>query len=168
MSSVELMAAAKFDESDLIINRQGYLSEKQQVKLRRDQLKFMLFAGILVAGCLWGFLSLGIDISAGQPSTGKIAGLAVLATVALIFIVYAREKWRYLSQDLAKDVVASVSGKASLRLIPEGRNLTYRLKVNDVKLDTSWKIYRCIERGKLYRIYYTPKSRQILSIERLH
>jgi hypothetical protein len=168
MLSDELMAAAKFDENDLIVNRQGHLSEKQKAKLQRDQLKFMLFAGILIGVSLSSFLALGLDVIRNQQQGEKIAGVFILTVVALALIALSIEKWRQLSADLSKDAVASVNGKASLRLIPRGRNLTYRLRVNDVKFDTPWKIYRCIERGKLYRIYYAPRSKRILCIERLH
>ncbi|SRR5258706_13757502 len=150
MATVDLMAAANFDENDLMANRQGHMSDNQIARLQRRQLRSIVIYGILISAGLGGLLVLILEAIHEQLSSSGVGRVLIFAIVLSGLIAYALYQWRQLRGDIVKGIVASARGEASLRLVGT-RNLSYIFRLDKDNFEISRKLYKCISRGSSTR-----------------
>src|SRR5262249_10131865 len=69
--------------------------------------------------------------------------------------------------DALRGEVHSVAGIVTREADSSGDGTTYRYKVNELKFQVSGRAYAALVSGMEYRIYYTPRSKTLVSIEPL-
>ncbi|MFN8371478.1 MAG: hypothetical protein U0694_01175 [Anaerolineae bacterium] len=148
-----------FSEDDIKVNAAGFLTEKQHAGFR-----FMLYRSA-PAGAILGIILAPIIVQLTilqlrpTPNLETERSIFIWIMTLLIIAIYLffGVLWWQLRRDFNDNQVLQVSGLARV-----GK---YRFKVDDVGFWTS-TIYP-VEDGKVYRIYYLPRTKTILSYEEL-
>ncbi len=171
MSNADLMNAFSFTEPELYTNRQGHLTQRQINRLWRMSFDasilpafFLMLSIALFSVTLRDFRLLN------QPDNMRFK---VLGAGALVLVCVAFGVWRWLriaSDALAADV-RTIEGKLSLGAL-QTRNIGYygtgyRVTVNTTGFIIPSAARSALTEGKRYRLYFTPKAKIILSIERV-
>lgn len=154
-----LMDAFAFDEDDLDANQAGQFSQAQIASLKaarnRAILQFVLMW--LMIGVLSAIV-VGLGMRAGGLLLPVMAALLVISAFSFIF-----SKARRLMQDLGENRILAAEGRVDLSI--QG-DYDYFLLVEKQRFRLKQKdIFLTFKNGDPYRIYYTPRSRQILSVE---
>lgn len=154
MSQPNLQAAFFFSADDLNANRRGIVTDAQIARLRklRRQGVPLLILAVLAAG-----LAIGVRNDAAWLSIVMVAFIVLLVAAAIGF-------WRRFDRESQSPRVASVRGPASKRYFA-GRNRRFFLRVGEVEFSVMVYQYNAVMEGRSYRVYYTPITRTILSLE---
>lgn len=147
----DLATAFEFTPDDLIYNRAGTLSPRQQAEMRR--LRGFLFWGMGL--CLVAL----IGVWGGNIGEGSIC-FALVIVFMFALVTYA---WINSSQALQENTVIYVEGAVQLR--QHGRR--HYVQIEDREYAVNLRRFEALEEGKIYRIYFTPKYDLILAIEQL-
>jgi hypothetical protein len=153
-----------FSLEELTANRDGYITKQQRQELERQrELRYRLRPVIPVVAVVIALYAVvdGIRIHDTLASRIGIVGLiSILAGIAF-FIVHSQ--YRGLKADLYKGDVTSVEG---ILRKPEIRwRGTYILQIQKLRFNVSRELYGVFDVGIIYRIYYAPHSKMILSVE---
>lgn len=157
---MSLENAFHFTPEDLAANRAGRISPDQKTYVKR-QWRFDIFAPIFLV-VLMAFVTMALFAS--SVVEGIVATIITLA-VAAFFAIRARPREDQITP-------LSVTGPAKLLdTAPEAEGEEHRkydhgLRINAVEFPISELAYEAIQEGETYTIYYLPKTRTILSVER--
>lgn len=160
-----LMEALAFDEGDVEANRAGYFSEAQKARLNRDRRSQALGEMFLLVLSLVGIvLVLGaVNLAYLTPPI-----LAVLVGIGAFFLGLAALIWARSSRtraDLRENRVAEAEGRVDLVVNSGQYAANYFLRVGDIRFTVKQNAFLAFKNGDPYRIYYTPRSKRILSVE---
>ncbi|QPC82615.1 hypothetical protein G4Y79_23485 [Phototrophicus methaneseepsis] len=162
-----LMQALKFNSKDLAHNQEGELSPRQKGRLQPPRMEGI---GLWV---LLGHVALIIGI------LGAIAiftGHWILLVIALFVggmagmpLVMVRDQ-KFMKPDLAQDVdqgkVISVCGE-TIRYARTDTEQAYYVVVDEMTFKVTSQVYSGFHQEGSYCVYYLPRSRMILSAERI-
>jgi hypothetical protein len=159
--------ASPYAADALAANQAGQLTDQQRQALRgRDRAfrKNELFgaAGAAIVGVL-------LISSTGPSSNAAFRPLAALAAFALAVVLLARALLvrDSLSSDLAAGSVEKVEG-AVLRESRSGRQTEFfYLQVSGHRFEVSRGIYDAAPEAGYVRVYYLPRSKTVVNLERL-
>jgi hypothetical protein len=176
--SAHLEKAFDFEESDVLLNRTGHLSENQCERLsqyrriRRKGGKLAFGAMILtsVFWCVMWLYGIGFKFDPAKQLELTFALFAVLAVIWIIFLFfYGLGKRR---SDLTTGKISAVEGFAELqqKKMPRSLGTAYFLTIGAEKfqLETQAR-YKALEKSAKYRVFFIkdPPVHIILSIAAL-
>lgn len=175
-----------FDEADLLANRTGRLTEKQNKYMSEDarytkiigwgcSVIFFVLAFIILVLSLAGFVSSGqrFDGAALQKLSPTLALTGILAVMGLVMVFWT------ISRSRAKSTVAlkSVTGPINIVAVERRTDLehpvyiAHELHIGELSFDVKQTLGNLMTQGERYAIYYTENSngtgRLIQSVERL-
>ncbi len=165
-SEMERLAAAfAFSAEDLTTNRAGHLTRRQAEWLRRREQRASTIVLLFTLGmAIVPALSLIIfSVDGNMP----MAGLSVFLLVGLPLLGYrvADHERRRWSRDREIGIAASIYGQVWPAESPiAGRHP--RLRIENLEFEVSPEQLAAFESGAFYSLYYTPRTRVILSVER--
>jgi hypothetical protein len=188
MSDMELQKFFGFDDSDLLANRMGRFSAKQERRIQEmDKSASKIFRNIGIGLILLNLLiivgmilnAMGSGFSFSAASREDIVQLIVAATLPTLIIGFfvwvmfwlASSKLDYSFQTVEGEVnfvkverqesYKTASGSTSHRTVQK-----YELRVDKVKFqDVNEELLNLIREGDIYAFYYTKDSKEILSCE---
>ncbi len=162
--SAALASANGFDLASLDFNRRGKLSPSQIATLKRERRSYFVWALLLVIFGV-GVIGLGIVNHAKLEPKGVLAILAFFGLVSGYMFVRSRSE----SADLRRGVVEMVEGQVHkfTRSSSSGRSSStfHYYSVNNLNFEVSQAAYHALIEHVRYRIYYTPISKTLMSIE---
>jgi hypothetical protein len=164
MPNTHLMDILGFTANDLAANRNGHLSASQEAKLWRKLSAIFAGYGLIAMGFIVFFLYSVADASREPFNAASLISVFVSGAGSVVFLTVIIYQWSQVQQDLNKGQAVSVEGKVALRVM-ETRTPRYKLQLRNLELEIPKSAYQGLTDGKIYRIYYSPKSRTILSIE---
>jgi hypothetical protein len=150
----------RFTMEELAANREGRLTGRQARRL------LALLPIVVPFGLL--FVAVGV----GMLRAWKFQGLLQVFSIAFALAFLAGGVMplmlglRRLLDALARRVV-SVDGAVKAELDSSGDSSTYSYRVGTMKFQVRPRAYPALVSGMAYRIYYTPLSRTLVSIEPL-
>jgi hypothetical protein len=148
----------RFTLDDLAANRAGRLSGRQA---RRLLAPLIMLAPVCVPFVVIGagVLYLALTESMLRPS-GLVIGITFTGG-GLLMLAYALSR---VADTLGREV-RSIAGIVTAERDSSGDSTTFRYKVNKMKFQVSGLAYTALISGLAYRIYYTPRSKTLVSIE---
>lgn len=154
-----LMIAFAFDEDDLEANRSGYLSQDQFIRLKKSQ------NGTLLTLAIVSFVTLILfPVFFAWSLNVAIALLALVAALGIVGFVYALNIHN-LRNDLRENEVCSAEGRIEISDKHEQNGIKYFLRVDKRRFSIKKEKYFALKNGDPYRIYYTPHTKRITSVE---
>ncbi|MBY0505555.1 MAG: hypothetical protein K2X03_16700 [Bryobacteraceae bacterium] len=184
----DLMRTCSFTEADLVENRQGRMSSAQLVRVSAKAVWPILALGVplvglvlmaVFAGTVFPYIITKVRL---MMTMGKyvvaFGGALVFGLIALVinFVLHSERLLLYLA-DLASGKVLSDSGRLhatkgeeiqdGIDQILRRKTLTYNFVVKGQTYQVSEAAYDALldQAGSVFRVYFTPKSRFLLSIE---
>lgn len=152
-----------FTPVDLATNQAGYISFQQRDLLHaRDKAVRGVMAGLTI--CLvffMVFVLVGLAIGIAGLSWLADAMGVLIAIPAMILMIRIQP----LSEDLRDATVESLSGPVTM--ISNTWSTRFTLRIKNQVFDIEREAYWCFREQDHYTIYYTPRSRIILSAEPL-
>ena len=154
-----LMDALAFDEDDLDANQAGHFSPEQRARFIGEQRKIAVFAGFFT-------LLLALWIGATRLNAAAAPALFVFIPIfAALFLTYAVKVLR-LSSDLREDRVLTAEGRVALSMKGSGSNqVECTVKVGAMRFRVKQPVFLAFKNGDPYCIYYTRRSKRLLSAE---
>jgi hypothetical protein len=152
-----LAKANRFTVSDLIANREGHFTTRQILRLwltltgRLGAVLLLSLIAALIIGS--GLLSTRFD-----PIFLAFIEAMTFGFLAKIFGVFA------VVVDLIRGHVAEVEG-AGQRRKPQTRGERHAYHIGGLRFEVSGQGYNALIVGAIYRVYYAPHSKILLSIE---
>lgn len=150
-----------FSRDDLAVNREGRITPAQKARLRWNAIQTGLLAIVFLAVLAGGFVLASIARSAwyAVATIGWAIILAlVLPTMAGYCIKWLRE---------GNDTIATVQGTGwkGFTYPVSGRSTLKHYIINGTRFDVGSRAYDALVEGAPYRVYHTPFTKTILSIE---
>lgn len=143
-----------FDLSSLAANRQGQLSARQRLRLTRGVVGLQ----VVIVGLMGLLVWMVVKAPQTEPWSTLIIGL-ILAGVA--YATYRRVS------DLLAGQVAQMEGFVSRVENTSDDSSTYYYVLDGKRFQVSSSAYAALVEGLRYRLYYTPTSKKLISIEPL-
>jgi hypothetical protein len=159
-----LAAALNFNTDDLSANRGGNLSQAQAERLQRLRFRSTLITVLIV-------VINGVAASAflfiGQREESFLLILVGIGVTIINAILVARaiQNWLRVQSDLQKDAVANVSGEVTRTARVFGRRVFFVLAIGRQEFVVNKPVFNAVAEQKRYRLYYSPRSRTLLSAE---
>ncbi|MCU0499990.1 MAG: hypothetical protein MUF87_21775 [Anaerolineae bacterium] len=165
----------QFDESDLDLNAQGQMSERQRKNLRRQQRKVALnnLAGLVVGIGLSALFTAILFSQLAEPDAGWVL-LALMIVPIAITIWFSYRLLRGTLQtlrDLEGQQIDAIEGRIALDLKVDSNTnagsstVRYTVTIEDQTFEIEKPLFLALKNGDPYLIYYAPNTRQILAIE---
>ena len=156
-----LMAVLAFDEDDLEANRTGHFSQQQVARFRSKRKKEFWSAAVM-SSLLLGFLFFMADILPTENFLlSLIAGLLALGTM---WFAYGLIIFR-LGADLKEDHVLSTEGRIELSQEDKNNEVNSFITIGGLRFPVNRKTLLAFKNGDPYAIYYTRRSKKLLSAE---
>jgi hypothetical protein len=153
-----LMDALDFDENDLLANRNGQLGESQYDDLHSQRIQFL--AASVAVFLLIVFFMIFVLVFGNTFMPGLVM-LIIGGAFAMVAYLYSH-KLKF-DRDI-QGVVELLEGVVELDIIQE----TCALDIDDCRFYVSSKVFLAFKNGDPYRIYFTCRTRKILSAEWLY
>lgn len=188
MSDLELQKFFGFDDGDLLANRMGRFSAKQEQRLQEMEksasktfrsigIGLILLNLLIVGGMVLSAAGSGFSFSsASQKEIMEFAIAAAIPTLIIGFFVWlmfwlASSRVDYSFQSVEGEVnfvkvekresYKTASGSTSHRPVQK-----YELRVGRVKFeDVNEELLNLIKEGDIYAFYYTKETKKIMSCE---
>lgn len=160
-NQARLMETIGFTEDDLIANQNGYMTKRQRTILS-ERRAFWRFLIRVIIGIVP--VAIAITIAEGyrikDTPASRFGICLVILILAGVGIAACSEAAKKLNKDLLKGDVAFEEGKARFF----GSN---RVIIADIMFETSSppNPFRGFKRGEIYRVFYVPVCRIIISAE---
>lgn len=160
-----LASAFAFTAEDLAVNRTGRLSQRQLEALQRRERRASVIVLLFTVGmAIVPAIALSAFALAGNL---PMVGLSVFLLVGLPMLGYwvadsERRRWH---RDRTGNVAASIYGPVWPVRAP-GRMDRSRIRIENLEFAVSPEQLAAFQPGATYSIYYTPRTRMILSAER--
>lgn len=162
----ELMQLYEFTREDLETNRSGQLSAAQVERLRARRQRAILIGVLMVI--VSAVIATGF-IFAGRQNNSPILtviGIGITICAAAATGIFGRF-WMRLSADLRTGNVMVFSGALERVIKPINRRVvTYLIRVGAAEVIVSKEAFKLFEHGADYRLYRTPYSGTLLSLEK--
>ncbi|MCB9457386.1 MAG: hypothetical protein H6671_15480 [Anaerolineaceae bacterium] len=166
----QLMAVLKSTEADLLVNQNGQLSAGQCHRLQdeHDLWRWVRYAGwiglpLAISRAVWD------GIRVGDSASSRIAIITLIVVIFLVWSVFAEVKLRRVRADLTEGVVKVVEGPVRLFIYHSRQyGVHYQVIIGNLKLQISGHLYRLLRQNVRYAIYYTPRTKHILTVEKLN
>ena len=157
-----LMSAFAFDEDDLEANQAGHLSAHQAASLTTAQKKMLVAALIFT---LMLAVSFGLLLLSRTPVPFlPLLGVSMIGASTAFFAAYEVGAYR-LRSDLQEDHVLSAEGRIDLSLKTGQNKANYFLRVGGMRFAIKQQKFLALKNGDPYCVYYTRRSKNILSVE---
>jgi hypothetical protein len=157
---VALAEGNRFTLDDLALNRSGSLSARQRRRLLAP-LSLLVPFGLIFAGA--GLAQWILGLSGGQPPIVWAASGTVFSGVGLFLLALARTQLA----DAVSRAVMVAEGLVTGSMSSGSDSRMYHYKVNGLSLQVTARGYAALVAGLRYRVYYTPRSKTLASIEPL-
>ncbi len=151
-----LMDAIGFTEEDLDANQKGELSDRQVAMLRHKH-NISLFSVILELICIAALVGIYIFTFEFAESCLVVCTLIPL----VIFTLVTSFHYPSIYHDFRDCAVIWVEGRIRLNI----RNNLFTLKIGERTLALPKATFLAFKNGEPYVIYYTPRTKTILSAE---
>jgi hypothetical protein len=158
-----------FQPDALEANRRGELTERQRqgfTALARYSRRnaFSIAAFLVAGGALVGFFA-----SPDAPVTARVLITSIAFTIAAFLVVRAIVGADALTRDLRESRVESAEGPIGKRHFSGsgGQSGTHFLDVGDRSFKVSLATYQTAPDMGIVRLYYLPRSRKIVNLERM-
>ncbi len=167
MAENPLKTALDFDDVDLDANRDGAMTEKQRLALRRKRWQILWNPGAF-AFAFWVLVA--SYVCWNQIGKGDLLGLVVF----ILFVVgmgglaiMLLSRWMTpIDSDLREGVVSGISGQVLLDVQPWPRyGITCTLRIQDVRFEIKKPVMLAFHNGEHYRVYYAAQSKTLLSAD---
>lgn len=157
-----MMELLEFSPQDLEANRNGYLSEVQNYRLRMKRQRAILtgVAIILVMAFIATFC-----IFLGNPIMALI-GISITICSAAMTGIFARY-WMRVSGDIHEGKVLALTGKLEKVVRVQFRMLVYILRMNQGEFVVSKETFNAFQHEAEYKLYRAPYSGALLSAEKI-
>lgn len=163
----DLSQLLNFTPDDLVMNREGKLSEMQEYRLRVRRRRteilgiLLVLAGALIAtGCIY----LG---NHNDSPIMTLVGIGITICSSALTGVFVRF-WLRVSEDIRSGKVLIHSGTLERVLKPVNRRImTYIIRVDQAEVAIDKETFIAFEHGAPYRIYRAPYSGSLLAAEKI-
>jgi len=174
-SDLNLQKFFDFDESDLVANRKGQVTQKQEKLLKQSAaIGKMISAALGFAILTWGvyfpvrgIISDYIRFGIYNRSIGGAIFILVMTAFAFLFLRGLFTKKRFSVETVKGKVnfivVEKKVGSSTSSIATKVRQ--YELHVENEKFDIGNELPNIINEGDVYAFYYTGDTRHILSCE---
>ena len=163
-SDLELRKTFNFDEIDLIANRKGQVTQKQEKFLKQSQItgkmiSVLLGFLILIGGAsrIPGIINDYIRFGFYNRSIGGVVFILVMIAFALLFL-----RGLFTKKNFS---VETVKGKVSFIVVKKNTKRQYQLHIGNENFDVGEELPKIINEGDMYSFYYTADTHHILSCE---
>lgn len=165
----------RFVDEDLFENQSGQLSARQRQvglwNLVRAALLWTPFAVLgLAFACVFPYLTVVRPWQQGEPLPAEawVGGLVPLV-LGLLFAVFAGATLVTPILDLLAGEVKQVRGPVDKQIITTGsgrsRQTSYYYAVEGQRFRVHAAAYNALIEGRLYRLFYLPRSKKIVGVE---
>ncbi len=158
-----------FGHDGLRANRAGYLTEQQRQMIIGKRNFWHSTSKILLITCPSFILITIVDglriKDTVESRCGIIFLILVLSTVGYAYVYLKR---RSFDRDLSKDEAVNVEGIVKLQKYLARNGYRYFIYIENIKFTVSGQVFDSFRPNSNYRIYYTPFSKIILSVEQIH
>jgi hypothetical protein len=148
---------------DLPLNRIGRLSGRQRLRL------FWYSAGYGLLAVIGVFFAIGLYagyLANNEPASPWLAGCYLLFGLAMV--VYALQATAARLLDALTGQCHTATGRVELITRTAGRSATTHYLVQGIELNVPHKAYFSTFQGIPYHVYYTPRSKIVVSVEPVH
>ncbi len=158
-----LMGTLGFDEDDLDANQSGHFSSAQRAQFAAEQRRIATFiAADLLVGAAWIGAARFFWIAAATLPLLLYILMPLFAVVLLGYGIKIFRLWR----DVQEDQVLSAEGRIDLSMHAQTtNNLDCKIKVGEVTFPVKQDTFLAFKNGDPYAIYYTRRSKKLLSAE---
>src|SRR5258707_8100574 len=171
MDQIELSRALEFSSEDLKANRDGYMTKEQRKKLRNKGRRTAAMVGFYPGFALLLFIDQTIlsRLNYSSELIHALANFSEFFIAAIVWIILARAIiYQHFKTDLYKGKAEYIGGRVHLFSENRGRRkFNYRLIISNQIFAISEKISAAFDDGEFYGVYYAPKTKTILSAEKL-
>lgn len=167
----ELGGAFGFSESELAANAEGRMTGKQRLRLLANGFWYWLFLAFIAVMTAAVAIRTAMVLANGfGPVVVLLVGILLLFALALGLV------WRWALRSAAEartEAPARYEGSVSVLELEAdnprgvGSYLSHYLDCGVIRFAISYKAYRIMEDRQRWRIFYSPRSRRVLSIEPL-
>lgn len=175
MQSHGLTQGLTFTEEDMQTVRQGVLTAEQCDKLRQlQQRTYLVTLGCAVPiflglACIGAAVYSMIASSPISTAGGIVMGVMALLMVGVFVLLFGMIGFQVLrfNQDLVARQIESITGPARIVTVGvSGGSRSNYVEVNGVRFATTTWLHQLEEPGAVYRVYYLPRSRVLVTVER--
>lgn len=149
-----------FSEDDLVRNRQGQLSERQQWRLGWQAVGYGVLSLIFL-----GLLLLGFIASTSRDADPLPWQMACVTLLLLGSLVWSGREAVIRLADMAGAKNKVAVGPVQVLTRSRGRATAVYYVVQGIELEVGVHAYAALVEGLSYRVYYTPHSKKIVSLE---
>jgi hypothetical protein len=159
-----LMDALHFTEDDLEANRQGVLGQAQRDHLRRDRSRLLALTVVaLVSFTMSGLLCASPFFYGANTSLLQVASFFFVIAIMILGISRTRlGPWR---NDLLTGKLAALEGRIRLDVGYGNLYSYFRIAVEGQTFGVRKDVFLAFKNGDLYRVYYGPNSKWLVSAE---
>lgn len=160
-----LRSAFRFDAQDLEANQAGKLTDWQRNRLRADVRRSSALLAVFAFGGLFlsGLMTLMWSSAPQATMSRLVVPLIVIAVTSLILVFYWARSQR-TAADLNTQAVSVAEGRVLLKA-SSGQSGEYAVRIGDVQFPLKQHEFLAFKNGDPYRVYYTSRSKRILSVE---
>jgi hypothetical protein len=159
-----LMQGVGFTQDDLEANREGRMTGGQRIRLMNLQKGRIPWSALLKGPALVVILSLGGALITRSEYPNPFLGLLVTGGIyfGFMFLIWLSEYRRmsHFRHDLADNQISEVEGRIQLL----AKN-TYAASMEGIRFSLEKPAFLAFKNGDPYRLYYTPRSKTLLSAE---
>jgi len=152
----------RFDPNDLALNLQGQLGESQVSRLQKEMWTYAIIGIVLVSA--FTIVPLAVMFSSRTQSSAWIPTLIFFSVDVFVVIVFAFLAWRVWS-DLSDRRVEMLNGVMRKYMVRGNKSSTYYIAIGNKKFSVGIPQYNSVIEGRVYRLYYTPRSSVVIGIE---
>lgn len=169
MSENQLKGYFSFDDTDLIANKAGKLSPKQNKKLTaNDEFTQRLLTGFVLVCSTSAFFFM-YRAFVNPTSAGAWVGAGIAAFFATFFARGLFNKIDYSVQRVQGEVqfvkVEKLSGSPADPIHKRKKEISYAMQVGSESFSNANPALTEYMQGNIYAVYYTKDTRKILSVE---
>jgi hypothetical protein len=162
-----------FTEDDLEANRAGRISERQIIRLTKENENTVGCSIVVILGfAIFGAIAFFAKLS---PQTGRdsnpntvllIFGAGAIMVLLIAFLAYTKTQ-----SDINNRIVTSIEGEIKLRMIPMKTGFMYLIQIGGKEFvisDYAYSVLNSDYQSDLeympFRLYFASDSRKILSV----
>jgi hypothetical protein len=162
----DLMSGVGFEPTDLWANRDGRLSKKQLHLIYQRRATYMhlvcAFLVMAIVCALYGMSRLFVF-----QETNLMTLIIAMMGVSMLCGFYANLQFSKYNSDLYQGEVAVQEGRVTLDLFGSNSSAQFYVRVGDEKFAISKQTFLSFKNRDMYRLYYAPNSKVLLSVEAL-
>lgn len=161
-----------FEESDIEANRRGHMSPRQ-IEATRQLMKFAKPLVYLAAGVIWLMIAaFGAIFFALSPSILTVLVFILMlgmvtVGIAAIVVLFLNPRLKSWEENFQTGGIISMTGIVTVerRRERDGTGWDYMLHLNDYHFRVTQAHFAAFESGAEYTVYFSEKTRYILTAE---